>query len=1116
MAQYQKNFYSSSLYGRLKAFYGEYQTEIFDAVQPFSSTVNAIIEAQLPSSFYTATSTEFTKQDPTKWTVRGTDIVTTTANSPVEFLATGDNLEVHVRLQNKGSQTIEAKLYKEENVSGTYTWVEKQTKSISTLSLTSPNTIEKIIFDSFGFGDYKVSIYATATTAEAIVVGGKLRTSDFTLDIRTSANKTTWSNWESISLSKQLQQGIQYRVTGQSATQYTNIRYVQGRIIMLSSDNKTSPIVDRVELRSEDSGLYEQEGTYLVQIDMNQVATSISKEFKYANKITWTQKQPTGTEINIRSSSSRDNIFWGPISAPYRQNTKRLRLKRGVTNHSVTLGPINEGSKFAFSKTTSLINWDTQAFSPKDASNTSISYVFSKTKTNQKDPRNLLQTIKDPMNEKNKTMQFSPQPYFLTVEMTRSALRGTPVVDMIDIYQKIAYNEKVNVTDKDVSAVDGSATGIKSLQKISDYGFTYPSTTGQIAFNQQQISAAPQTYSLQDLTRRPSDVMLYFKSEQNKGTRTGISTSASDEVIAKAIARKLEYGETTGVLMHYQYGAGKVQYLRPYERELDSTFTPFLNEDKKYRYYIKNGWPNEVHTVITGQKISDVAEMYNVTVSEITSINKDLLINEDGTLTNGQLVTIPNKSYNSKVSLKFKSGSAYTQKSSHNALYDQNHGVTVTDFSSETISVSVPIAPEQGYVDWVSEEKIYTGVINANDIREEFVRTQYNRSSYSDFNRSYTVVSGDTWSSIALKYDVHINDLKLANESLNDLKVGQTITIPPNIILPELAPEAEFEKDNPYEISIIEDSVHKKDGTRIDDSFIPIDWEAKHLPLEVTYRDSVVLTAEMVRGTDKNGMDPLPLSNVKQIISVKHKTKTITYHQWDNDLKTGDFKLTSNYIDWSPTAAGTLEPDAGEEYIVTYIRKEVDTVQIHLDTTYFEKVGTDIVWRSPEVKVFDGVCTPSEDFKMELPAPTSFEGYDSIYKNIGYVIEDNDLWVETKIQESDGKTYLIGTLNGKDPSKNWHPTINTGYYYLKEQENYLYSEPIKTVLSEKELPTAKNIEYTNGSSGIGALLLPSSQNAVKDSVFETTEWKKSKVFSVDAYASSASVGTWILGLDKVQ
>lgn len=207
MAQYQRNFYSSSLYGRLKAFYGDYLTEEFDAQEPFSYHIDAKIQAQLPSTFMQRTSREFTRTDATKWTVSGTDIKTRTANTPVEFLATGDNLEVHVRLQNVGTQNIEAKLFKEELVSETYQWVEKQTKSINTLSLTNPNKVDKIAFDSYGFGDYKVVIQAIDTTADAIIVGGKLRTSDFNIEIRTSANKTTWSKWEPITLNKNLFKG---------------------------------------------------------------------------------------------------------------------------------------------------------------------------------------------------------------------------------------------------------------------------------------------------------------------------------------------------------------------------------------------------------------------------------------------------------------------------------------------------------------------------------------------------------------------------------------------------------------------------------------------------------------------------------------------------------------------------------------------------------------------------------------------------------------------------------------------------------------------------------------------------------------------------------------------
>ncbi|MEK1829013.1 hypothetical protein AAAC51_07640 [Priestia megaterium] len=331
MAQYNKNFYSSSLYGHLKAFYGEYITNVFDAIKPFSSTINATVTADLFSTFYKATSVEFTKIDPSKWITRGSDIVTTTANTNVEFNATGDNIEVHTRLQDKGEQTIEAKLYKEELVSGNYQWVLKQTKSIDTQSLTNPNAVAKILFSSFGFGDYKVAIYATKTTAEAIVVGVKLRTSDFNLYVRSSSDQKNWSQWEEVTLTKTLSHDSTYVVTGVNTTKYSNIRYVQGKVILLSSDNKTSPVIDRIELHSDDSGLYEREGIYSVQINMSQVAASIGKTFKRSNEIKWLpDTQPEQTELDIRSSSSRDNIFWGPVTAPYRKNTKRARLKEGL------------------------------------------------------------------------------------------------------------------------------------------------------------------------------------------------------------------------------------------------------------------------------------------------------------------------------------------------------------------------------------------------------------------------------------------------------------------------------------------------------------------------------------------------------------------------------------------------------------------------------------------------------------------------------------------------------------------------------------------------------------------------------------------------------------------
>ena len=63
--------------------------------------------------------------------------------------------------------------------------------------------------------------------------------------------------------------------------------------------------------------------------------------------------------------------------------------------------------------------------------------------------------------------------------------------------------------------------------------------------------------------------------------------------------------------------------------------------------------------------------MYNTTVNAIKGSNKDILLNEDTTLVKDQLITIPNTSKNDDVSLLFKNGTVYTQKSSHNSVYDK-------------------------------------------------------------------------------------------------------------------------------------------------------------------------------------------------------------------------------------------------------------------------------------------------------------------------------------------------------------------------------------------------------------------------------------------------------------
>lgn len=1092
MAQYKRNFYSSTLYGRIKAFYGEYTTEVFDALEPFTEGISGKIFALLPTSQYQANGQEFLINENLDWKKRGSYLYTNTPLSPLSFEGTGDGIAIQVQLQNKTSQQINLVLYKDELVDGKYDWVEKEKITDSNFSVVSPGSIKDVKFKLHGYGDYKVTIEAATNSTEVVIVGAKIRTSGVGLEVRTSKDLKTWSNWSRIDLHHTHIKGNSYEVTGESAEKYTDIRYIQGKLTLLSSDNKNSLVIDRIELRSDDSGLYEHDGEFTSKIDMGLVAQTKSKTFKEVNTIKWLETGAIGTELTMRSSSSRDNLFWGAITAPYRKSTNRLRLKEGQNSHSITIGPLDESDKFAFARIKQIKEWATQSYYPLDAGNVQLSFVFSKTKTDHRNPLNLLQVIDSPMHQENKSISFGPQPYFLTIEMDRTNSSGTPVVDYIEVLQDIEYKEVAHIMSKDISAVDNKRTGIKTLQQLSDYKFTAPRATGHGSFNQDTIQKAQHEYLLEDNTRRPSDVILYLESEKDSAARTGRTLSLQDKVIAKVFNKVPENGDTTGVMTHYSYMAGTVQYLRPYDRELDSNFTPSLLSDKKYKYFITNGWPNTTHQVIQNQTLKDLSAMYNVVASSIKRSNPEMLYNEDGTLLQGQKLIMPNDTSNNKVSIQFANGTLYTEKSSHNAVYDKSNGKDVVDLSSEKIKVKATEIKDLGYVDWVSEEKIYRGVINPNDIREEFRRKQYNQNNSFSLDREHIVAGNDTWQNLAVRYDIEVTDLKTANGKVRELFEGLVLTIPPNIVLPVISPVAEFEGANPYQVSIVPDSVHKKDGQLIDESFIPVNWDGKHLPLAVEYRESEILRAELKRGTIKNGMDPLPLSDVSQIVSVASKVGAKKFHPWNGSF--GDYKLTANYIDWSPSKAGSVEPNANEEYIVTYRRLEVDHATVHLDTDYFEKLGTDIVWRSPEVKVYDGICSPQVDFKMELPKYNMFEGYDASLENIGYVIEDNDLWVETKSIEENNKHYLTGSLNGADPSKNWHPTINTGFYYLKEQEYYMYSEVMRTVIDEKELPQVENIKYLNGPTGIGALLSPKSINLIKDSSFKDTVWTVSQKF----------------------
>lgn len=68
--------------------------------------------------------------------------------------------------------------------------------------------------------------------------------------------------------------------------------------------------------------------------------------------------------------------------------------------------------------------------------------------------------------------------------------------------------------------------------------------------------------------------------------------------------------------------------------------------------------------------------------------------------------------------------------------------------------------------------------------------------------------------------------------------------------------------------------------------------------------------------------------------------------------------------------------------------------------------------------------------------------------------------------------------------------MNTGFYYLSDQEYYLYSEPIETVFGKENLPIIKNV----GKNSEGLTLHGSILNVVENSNLIPSTFKTSVKF----------------------
>lgn len=1061
MAQYGHNFYGTAYYGKTNAFSGDYTTKEIPTDEDLKSTFTVNIQAVIPDAFYGPQSEEIIPSD-SDWTYDDAFGVlkSNKGNASLEFAITCDRIIIHHEKRNSGADKITVQI-KTIPVDGTEPTERTETFSSKSSNI---NTNAKFTISNLAYGRQEVKIIidgANPSTDYFSFKGVSCRVTHFTIETR-AGKDGVWTDFVKINTSYTVVNADQfrYKVSGTSPD-YAGNNMIQVRVWMASSDNEMTPEIMSIENIAGNSENRTERGYWEGIIDMQLVATAIGKTFKKIEGIYWTQRVPETTDLIIRSCSSTNALSFGKWTVPYRLNTYRVRLKEGIQEGYIDTPLVKPESKSQFIRNIQWEEWRDQSYLPPDDTNTWVRYVFlDTTKSNENNPYHL---IHNPMNMSDKTLySLGRRNFYVRVRLHRRIDKMSPAVDFIHLDSRMNYTEEKIIEGKDFSAVNNHNTGKDIVLDMSTLSYNPPAEVKQ------------PTYELDDRTNRPQDVVLYYDSEKDESMRSNETINPADKIWAETKTR--EPGMTTGLRKHYQYSGGNVRYPEVRKVEMSSSFTPSLDRTKKYRYYLQNGWPTIFHEVATGDTFKSIADSHNVKESDLKDLNPNPIYNDNGTLTVGQKLQVPNYSTNENVDIKFESNDdVITDKSSQNALIDQSNDLTSDVVVSQVVKSSI-----YGEVDWVSDERIYEGIVNPNDVRKEYKRSHITPDSGVSGEFRYIAAENDTYETIGKKFGVDPLDIAIKNQEVEVVQ-GLEIIVPARITLPDIHPKA-YVSDNPYKIDIIYNSVKKADGTVISESALDV------AEVSIEYKTKLIEEVRITRGQVRNGKDLLSHPRIKKITKVTTLDRTREYNPYDPVQKSGDFIRDNNYIDWSPAEGNSSEPEPLEDYYVSYECEVPDRVTVTIDTNYFEEGGVDRIWRSPEVKEFNGMCYPGFDFKVEAPPFSEWKNSnDEDVEDFEYVIEDDDLWVKTWIEydEVENKYYVMGSLQDLVPKDNWFPTIQTGFYYLGKDEYYLYNEPVVLEPTAKDVPTAKNVKYVDGKYDKGVYIEEGSINKVRNSGFDT-------------------------------
>lgn len=1107
MAQFGKHLFGTSLFGKSNSFIGTYDTRVIDAGQDFDGAITVNLKHKLPSTSYKhneivtiGKEDEYSEADKKE--------------SPVFFYEGNiSQAEEHtiLRVGASASTYLSGKNIKVIHGAGeaTITVQEEHSEEVKTYTTNDTGVLELKNLPEDKLANYSITITATedfefiqldvltteiqglvrATTEEMGRTDYFLK-GDWPLGFQSEAMEEHDAHWV-------YTHDLDFTLDGDKLTatteEYLGVRYIQIKLVLLTTDKNTSPSVQEIQFYSGDLSKYRSSGLWQASLEMKNIASDAGVTFKKVKKVKWIEKEKEQSNIDIHSSSKngttppemliRDDSRWSELTAkyilkhdgvsygiPYSRislNEKDNGQEQTAQQGSVFFGPVNT-LNFGFTNT-QIDNWasfEGQQFYPRNAKSSSIYIEFFENASDITEGGSPLHVIENPQPFQtnligNDSISKDKDNLYVRISFNRNQDMSTPVFDVFNLMTKLKYQSSnaMHNSTRRLSALDGHelynqiGEGRRLIERINNSTFDWPNVNQSLEVNKDYILNSEKRVEINYRPKYLNQVYLGIFSPEEQMFSFTTDYPEEYEIHSQVYAKRpkasvYEVDEDT-LYWHFSYDGGTVNFPIATKRELTTQFTPSLLQDKQYRYKLENGWNDQTFKVPYSMTLEEAADITMTDPQEMIDVNPDVPLYEDKSdnnipkvLTKYEL-TLPNNTLNKLVNLKFsKTDDIITNNSILNGK------------ENDSIEAWIDASDNYKYTEWTSEEVIFNGMINYNDKEEPYLRTQNSAYNVMQKGNHLVSLSKETAIEIAARYSVNVEDLLMLNDRKEIFYRNETVIIPGGYYLPDIVPGLIFEGDHPYKTEVIPGSVRRTKGNIRLPSEVLVPGSDDEEGISYTLTESDTETIFIKRGAVANGRDRIPVSNVIKVHSVAGQTSGISYIEASDVL--GDYIVKDGHIDWSPTFKHSKEPEAGEYYGVTLTRGVVDTLRIVYSSDYIEHMSQDRMEAIPIVEDRQYQLDLREDHLIQLDSIEDMQQRYPELKNIRYVAENSNLWVNTEI---DGNKLRI-TMNGEDPNVNWYPKINTGFYYLNDKEHYLYSRPTETVFDDKDIPVIQNVEYT--------------------------------------------------------